>query len=81
MWVNVGSGKGLLPDGTKSLPEPMSTDHQWSPVTSILGVNMYTTWHFIEDSYAAILFPFYANEFSVQNRYHGKYQAKTRPIF
>ena len=31
IWVNIGSGNGLLPDGTKSLPEPMLTDHQWSP--------------------------------------------------
>ena len=22
-WVNIGSGDGLLPDGTKPLPEPM----------------------------------------------------------
>ena len=22
-WVNIGSGNGLLPDGTKPLPEPM----------------------------------------------------------
>ena len=29
--VNIGSGYGLLPDGTKPLPEPMLTDHQWSP--------------------------------------------------
>ena len=29
--VNFGSGNGLLPDGTKPLPEPMLTDHQWSP--------------------------------------------------
>ena len=36
-WVNIGSGNGLLPDGTKPLPEPMLTDHQWSPVTFILG--------------------------------------------
>ena len=34
--VNIGSGNGLLPDGTKPLPEPMLTDHQWSPVTFIL---------------------------------------------
>ena len=27
IWVNVGLGKGLLPDGTKPLPEPMLTDH------------------------------------------------------
>ena len=24
----IGSGNGLLPDGTKPLPEPMLTDHQ-----------------------------------------------------
>ena len=35
--VNIGSGNGLLPDGTQPLPEPMLTDHQWSPMTSILG--------------------------------------------
>ena len=27
--VNIGSGNGLLPDGTKPLPEPMFTNHQW----------------------------------------------------
>ena len=32
IWVNMGSGNGLLPDGTKPLPEPMWTDHQWSLV-------------------------------------------------
>ena len=37
IWVNTGSGNGLLPDGTKPLPEPMLTDHQLSPVTFILG--------------------------------------------
>ena len=37
IWVNIGSGNGLLPDGTKPLPEPVLTDHQWSPVTFILG--------------------------------------------
>ena len=30
--VNIGSGKGLLPDGTKPLPEPKLTCHQWSLV-------------------------------------------------
>ena len=34
--VNISSGNGLLPDSTKPLPEPMLTDHQWSPVTFIL---------------------------------------------
>ena len=28
--VNIGSGNGLLPDGTKPLPEPMSIFHQRS---------------------------------------------------
>ena len=27
IWVNIGSGNGLLPDGTKPLPEPMLTYH------------------------------------------------------
>ena len=26
--VNIGSGNGLLPEGTKPLPEPMLTYHQ-----------------------------------------------------
>ena len=25
IWVNTGSGNGLLPDGTKPLPEPVLT--------------------------------------------------------
>ena len=37
IWVNIGSGNGLLPDGTKPLPKPKLTDHQWNPVTFILG--------------------------------------------
>ena len=37
IWVNIGSGNGLLPDGTKPLPELILTDHQWSTVTFILG--------------------------------------------
>ena len=28
IWVDIGSGNGLLPDGTKPLPEPMLTYHQ-----------------------------------------------------
>ena len=27
-WANIGSGNGLLPDGTKPLPEPKLTYHQ-----------------------------------------------------
>ena len=37
IWVNICSGNGLLPDGTKPLPGPMLTDHQLSPVTCMLG--------------------------------------------
>ena len=36
-WVNIGSGNGLVPDGTKPLPEPMLTYHQWGPVTFTWG--------------------------------------------
>ena len=32
IWVNIGSGNGLLPDGTKPLPEPMLTYHQQDSV-------------------------------------------------
>ena len=28
IWVTIGSGNGLLPDGTKPSPEPMLTYHQ-----------------------------------------------------
>ena len=34
-WVNIVSGNGLLPDGTKPLPEPML--HQYGAVTFIWG--------------------------------------------
>ena len=29
IWANTDSGKGLLPDGTKPLPEPMLAYHPW----------------------------------------------------
>ena len=32
VWVNIGPGNGLLPDGTNPLPEPMLTCHQWCSV-------------------------------------------------
>ena len=32
IWVKTGSGNGILPDGTKSLPELMLTSHQWGSV-------------------------------------------------
>ena len=37
IFVNTGPGNGLLPDGTKPLAEPMSTDNQLGPVTFISG--------------------------------------------
>ena len=30
--VSIGSGNGLLPDGTKPIPEPMLINHQWGHV-------------------------------------------------
>ena len=32
IWVNIGSGNGLLPDSTKSLRETMLIKHQWGSV-------------------------------------------------
>ena len=29
IWVNIGSGNGLLPENSKPVPEPVLTDHQW----------------------------------------------------
>ena len=37
IWFNIGSGNGLLPEGTKPLPEPMLTSHHWGPVTITSG--------------------------------------------
>ena len=35
IWVNTGSGNGMLPYDTKPLPEPMLTNHQYNPETFI----------------------------------------------
>ena len=35
--VNIGSGNGLLPDGTKPLPEPKLTFRKHGPVTLSKG--------------------------------------------
>ena len=37
IWVNISSGNGLLPDGTKPLPDPMLTYHQWGLTTFLWG--------------------------------------------
>ena len=34
MLFNIDAGNALLPDGTKALPEPMLTYHQWGSVCS-----------------------------------------------
>ena len=34
--VNIGSGNGLLPDGTKPLPKPMLTSDSLAPVVFCL---------------------------------------------
>ena len=31
-WVNISSGNGLLPDGTKLLPKPIFTYQEWGPL-------------------------------------------------
>ena len=37
VWVNIGSGNGLVPNGTKPLPKPMLTNHQWCAVAHSWG--------------------------------------------
>ena len=37
IWVYIGSGDGLLPDGTKPLPEPMLTYYQLGPLAFMWG--------------------------------------------
>ena len=32
IWLNIGWGNGLLPDGIKPSPEPILTSHQWGLV-------------------------------------------------
>ena len=36
IWVNIGSGNGLVPDGTNPLPEPVLTYHQEDPVATFV---------------------------------------------
>ena len=37
IWVDIGSGNGLMPDSTKPVPESMLISHQESPITFIWG--------------------------------------------
>ena len=43
IWINIGSGNGLSPEGIKQLPEPMVTYHKYDPVAFI--------WEQIHDRY------------------------------
>ena len=54
IWINIGSGNGLLPDGTKPLPELMLTYHQWGVVAFAAKGN--STWN------APDTYPWYAFE-------------------
>ena len=44
VWVNLGSGNGLLTDGNKSLPEPMLTN-QWGSSKSNFTGNTLVIYH------------------------------------
>ena len=39
IWVNTGSGNGLLPDGTKPLPESVLTSRQWGSLQADILCN------------------------------------------
>ena len=38
-WPNIVSGKGLLPDATKPLPEPMLANNETSPASILYDEN------------------------------------------
>ena len=40
IWVNIGSANGLLPDGTKPLPDPMLTYRHWGHSPLVLHIYM-----------------------------------------
>ena len=56
IWINTGSGNGLLPEGIKPSPDPMLTYHQQSPVTA-------AHWHSSEGNFTRDTSPInnYAN--------------------
>ena len=37
IWIKIGSGNGLLPDGNKPVPEPMTTNHQGDLMAFLWG--------------------------------------------
>ena len=45
IWVNTGSGNGLLPDSTKPFPDLMVTFHQWGTVVfTWFGIPFHQIW-------------------------------------
>ena len=47
IWVYIGSVNGLLPDGTKPLPEPISTNHQYGLVAITWGEYYMKCWKYL----------------------------------
>ena len=59
-WVNIGSGNGLLPDGTKPLPETMLIYHQQ------VSSDIYLTAIFLHCLPIGILCPYFTEGSSAQ---------------
>ena len=57
IWVNIGSGNGLMPDGTKPLPEPVLTYHKYGPVaiTQELFYNKYLSHQLLKWAWNALI--------------------------
>ena len=57
IWVNIGTGNDLLPDGTKPLPEPMLTYHKYGPVaiTQELFYNKYLSHQLLKWAWNALI--------------------------
>ena len=58
IWVNIGSGNRLLPDGTKPLPEPMLTYHQRHSfeVNFTIDTSAINHWNYLETYLSKIPF-------------------------
>ena len=52
--VSIGSGSGLLPDGTKSLPEPMLTYHHMFCGISLRAISQEVLMNFTSNMYSDI---------------------------
>ena len=54
IWVNIGSGNGLLPGNTKPLPETMLVYHPWDPLVFNTLRPRQNGRHFPDDIYKCI---------------------------